>query len=113
MMQEGKNAKPRACQGGEFRRRPWLLIEGERTRSASPPGVEARSPCGVVRERPCPWFCALWRGRHHCPDRAIIPTNNLSRTTSSSQLKIMRIEMVRRVFAGSGDLKFTWPMESI
>ena len=70
-------------------------------------------PCGGVQHWLYPSFCALWRGRHHCPGLQIIPTKNLSRTMGSSQLRIMRTETIRRVFMEREAFKFTWQMEPI
>ena len=70
-------------------------------------------PCGRVHHWRCPSFCALWRGRHHCPGLQIIPTKNLSRTMGSSQLRIMRIETIRQVFMEREAFEFTWQMEPI
>ena len=70
-------------------------------------------PCGGVQHWLYPSFCALWRGRHHCPGLQIIPTKNLSRTMGSSQLRIMRTETIRRVFMEREAFKFTWQMEAV
>ena len=81
---------------------------------ASRGGVSAVvCPCSRVQHWPCPSFCALWRGRHHCPGLQIIPTKNLWRTMGSSQLRIMRIETIRQVFMEREAFEFTWQMEPI
>lgn len=114
-MQEAGIAEPRACPRWGVPQETLAACRAGRTEEPGFRGgvsVVAR-PCGGVQHWLYPSFCALWRGRHHCPGLQIIPTKNLSRTMGSSQLRIMRIETIRRVFMEREAFKFTWQMEAV